>query len=589
MDNSQVVSLYVENLPSLWTPANIHRVLSKYGEVVDVFVPVKSTRSGKRFGFVRYQKAGDLQRLLTAVNNVQVENGTLQANIAKERHQPKSVVGPPQGLRAERQQTHPLRFHKSFAAVTSGDQGATPISRSFIPPPPGIIFQPTPETLEWLSTCAYGVLKSPMNYLSVQQQFVEHGLVHAKVSQLGGDSVLVCFPSSEYMQSFCRDPPFWIRDSFWVFKPWQRGNHATSRNCWVKVRGIPPHAWSTEFFRLAAVFVGRLIEVAPETVQRQRLDFASLLIQTTLPTMIDKTIDVTIEGQVFHVSMTESSSIYDHVFLSSSPGRCPSGNMGTEGPAAAGGVVTVENFDAVDKKGQTFTFVAPVVSSQTPKSKDDQDDNSSDSTKTSVHSEPLMTNVIAAEHHGSPPPSEPIRLSNSFAVLAPLVATDKGDQPIHSPTQTRVPNTPPYRGPYAPSYKGPFSSAGSFHSPSSVSSAATPSATNVNMDVQRRLALAMRTRCINKRRVVKVLVSRGNTSSATWSDIGPRRFTYPHESSAETPPPLNSPFFDEATRTLQVGDVLGWDNSENPQTVATKATELVEKESHNWSLTRLDV
>ncbi|KAJ4824966.1 hypothetical protein Tsubulata_031050 [Turnera subulata] len=59
--------------------------MSKYGEVVDVYVPQKRSRSGKRFGFVRFRGVRDLQRLLYDVNRVHVETGVIRASVAQMR------------------------------------------------------------------------------------------------------------------------------------------------------------------------------------------------------------------------------------------------------------------------------------------------------------------------------------------------------------------------------------------------------------------------------------------------------------------------------------------------------------------------
>ncbi|KAJ4844558.1 hypothetical protein Tsubulata_031304 [Turnera subulata] len=48
MDNGQLHSLYVENLPKNWKQTDVYRIMSKYGEVVDVYIPNKRSRSGKR-------------------------------------------------------------------------------------------------------------------------------------------------------------------------------------------------------------------------------------------------------------------------------------------------------------------------------------------------------------------------------------------------------------------------------------------------------------------------------------------------------------------------------------------------------------
>ncbi|KAJ4848461.1 hypothetical protein Tsubulata_038083 [Turnera subulata] len=85
MANGEVYNLYVQNLSHQWSPMELYCIMSKHGEVVDVYIPRKTASNGQRFGFVRFRSNCDLQRLLADVNKVQVEDGTVTANIAKER------------------------------------------------------------------------------------------------------------------------------------------------------------------------------------------------------------------------------------------------------------------------------------------------------------------------------------------------------------------------------------------------------------------------------------------------------------------------------------------------------------------------
>ncbi|GFZ14667.1 hypothetical protein Acr_24g0008570 [Actinidia rufa] len=48
------VSLVVDNLPEEVDVTWLNKTFTKFGIVRDVFIPLKSVKSGKRFGFVRY-------------------------------------------------------------------------------------------------------------------------------------------------------------------------------------------------------------------------------------------------------------------------------------------------------------------------------------------------------------------------------------------------------------------------------------------------------------------------------------------------------------------------------------------------------
>ncbi|KAJ4828206.1 hypothetical protein Tsubulata_040701 [Turnera subulata] len=70
----------------------MHRVLAKYGGIVDVYIPAKKAANGRRFGFVRFKSISDISSLLSSLNSVMVDDGTLFANRAKHRTKHRSAT-----------------------------------------------------------------------------------------------------------------------------------------------------------------------------------------------------------------------------------------------------------------------------------------------------------------------------------------------------------------------------------------------------------------------------------------------------------------------------------------------------------------
>ncbi|KAJ4831261.1 hypothetical protein Tsubulata_044915 [Turnera subulata] len=168
IDNRQVVSSYVENLPVRWTATDVHMVLSKYGEVVDVYIPQKGARSGKRFGFVRYRHKEDVGRILSDINKLKVDTGLLSANVARD--------GSSSNSKAPPQPSYPDTVQrKCHATALIGEPSQAPHRVASPSYKPSLVFTPTPETLGWLSSCAFGALKAPMASQRVKDLLSEHG------------------------------------------------------------------------------------------------------------------------------------------------------------------------------------------------------------------------------------------------------------------------------------------------------------------------------------------------------------------------------------------------------------------------------
>ncbi|KAJ4823054.1 hypothetical protein Tsubulata_027791 [Turnera subulata] len=85
IENNLAVSIYVANIPLRWLPTDVHLLMSRFGEVLDVFIPQKRNKQGKRFAFVRFRNNIDTQHLLRRITSVEVDGTALVANIARGR------------------------------------------------------------------------------------------------------------------------------------------------------------------------------------------------------------------------------------------------------------------------------------------------------------------------------------------------------------------------------------------------------------------------------------------------------------------------------------------------------------------------
>ncbi|KAJ4846438.1 hypothetical protein Tsubulata_037276 [Turnera subulata] len=220
-------------------------VLSKYGVVIDVYIPKKINKEKKRFGFVYFRGVKDLRRLLSDVNRVQVENGVVRANFARAR-QSKNPKTTRQGSLTH---GHRVLSGRSFAETV---RGANPVHETNQPEAvdAGITFIPTTETLQWLSRCAVRVLERPGSMESVHLLWTLHGMWDVVVSKMGGDKALVCFLSTKARSQFLQQNHEWVQLWFQSLQPWTTGDRATNQCCWLKIRGLPLNAWCQEFFEL---------------------------------------------------------------------------------------------------------------------------------------------------------------------------------------------------------------------------------------------------------------------------------------------------------------------------------------------------
>ncbi|KAJ4845646.1 hypothetical protein Tsubulata_049341 [Turnera subulata] len=224
MDNYEVMSFYVENFPDRWTAIDVHLVLAKYGDIVDVYIPVR----GKRFGFVRCKSISDLNMLLASLNSVAVDEGTLKASRANNRisHRNRTV----QTARVFKSANVAAAQNKSYA-TTIRETPPVPISKDLkeFNGKSSLNFTPSSSSLEWLSSCIFGVLAVLLERHDLIRVFHSYGVQNVDFCENGGDSWLFHFPSSEAKDEFLAQEFDWIHEWFQLFQAWKLGDCATNR------------------------------------------------------------------------------------------------------------------------------------------------------------------------------------------------------------------------------------------------------------------------------------------------------------------------------------------------------------------------
>ncbi|GJW70810.1 nucleotide-binding alpha-beta plait domain-containing protein, partial [Tanacetum coccineum] len=79
------ISIFVTNFPDSFNAIDLWRVCNQYGNVVYTFIPDRRSKSDKRFGFVRFIKIVNVERLVTNLCTIWVRSFRLHPNIASKK------------------------------------------------------------------------------------------------------------------------------------------------------------------------------------------------------------------------------------------------------------------------------------------------------------------------------------------------------------------------------------------------------------------------------------------------------------------------------------------------------------------------
>ncbi|KAJ4847987.1 hypothetical protein Tsubulata_042091 [Turnera subulata] len=312
MHNNEALSVYVANLPGRWIPMNIHLVMSKYGEVLDVFIPKKLNSRGKRYAFIRFKNNIQIQYVLQCINSLHVDGERLVADIAKGRANTDALDTPPKRRARSQSANIHLRDNRSFVDVVKPTSERHINSSSNVdgfPNPyrnPNTSYIPKDTSLDWLYRCAFSVLKSSMPLDEVQELFSFKNCLVDKVIPLGGVSFLFLFQSADVLNDMVTSKATIFSHHCATFRAWKDGDTSHNRLCWMLVKGVPPNAWNEDFFSLIMSSVGAMVNWSEKSRLRNRMDVSEILILTENCDWIHKTLSVKYGNNQFKIAMFES-------------------------------------------------------------------------------------------------------------------------------------------------------------------------------------------------------------------------------------------------------------------------------------------
>nr|GEU87371.1 nucleotide-binding alpha-beta plait domain-containing protein [Tanacetum cinerariifolium] len=84
-DHAQQIStsIYVTNFPEHFSFRDLWKACQEYGRVIDAYIPNRRSKSGKRFGFVRFIHIKEVVRLVGNLCTIWMGRLRLHANVAR--------------------------------------------------------------------------------------------------------------------------------------------------------------------------------------------------------------------------------------------------------------------------------------------------------------------------------------------------------------------------------------------------------------------------------------------------------------------------------------------------------------------------
>nr|GFC25305.1 nucleotide-binding alpha-beta plait domain-containing protein [Tanacetum cinerariifolium] len=149
-------SVFVTNFPDGYGAKNLWNTFKLYGHVVDVFILDRRTKAGNRFGFVRFIKVLDIDRLLNNLCTVWVGRNKIHANVARFQREPLHEQSNKVNNKRTNNVNHGAKgMTNSYAHVVKGNQ----VQNVSMKECPNMVLDETCLNHEYFLLCLLGKVK----------------------------------------------------------------------------------------------------------------------------------------------------------------------------------------------------------------------------------------------------------------------------------------------------------------------------------------------------------------------------------------------------------------------------------------------
>lgn len=126
-------------------------------------------------------------------------------------------------------------------------------------------------------------------------------------TMMGGNMVLLTAEVDEEIPALLKESESQLTNWFVDIREWNIDLVAKDRLAWVLISGIPPHAWTEDFFKSLIGKFGMLIRLDEPTRKRQRLDVGMVLIAAMSKDSITLVFRVKVNNGLFNIRLLEEA------------------------------------------------------------------------------------------------------------------------------------------------------------------------------------------------------------------------------------------------------------------------------------------
>ncbi|KAJ0443707.1 putative RNA recognition motif domain, nucleotide-binding alpha-beta plait domain superfamily [Helianthus annuus] len=264
----KAITFYVSNIHPHISDGELWTECWNYGHIVDAYIARKLDKKGQRFGFLRFVKVMDIEKMTKALNHMSFFGWKIKANVArfvkvvKKNDQKQNKIWVKKPERYEQPDSdRPKDYNRSY--VKQGMSWADVAK--------GIKTQQGNENClsfanesslynKWRGKAVLGELKKVELLKKVGIMRKNLGLRDDQVRYMGGLCILIIFDSELSMEEMLASQEDMWKEWFSDIKKWNGEDIPYQRIAWLRIRGIPLQLWIDGVFNCVGERFGKVIK-----------------------------------------------------------------------------------------------------------------------------------------------------------------------------------------------------------------------------------------------------------------------------------------------------------------------------------------
>jgi hypothetical protein len=152
-----------------------------------------------------------------------------------------------------------------------------------------------------------GVAANPGTTYNIQNALHAQGYFGVKITLIGSNLSLLEGQEDGEVEALMEDANEWLEEWFKEICRWNPKDVELERIIWLRIFGIPVHAWNDDFFFRVSKPWGVFLKADDVTSKKLTMDVARVLIRTSCQKAVDEFLDVKINCEFFHLHIVEDS------------------------------------------------------------------------------------------------------------------------------------------------------------------------------------------------------------------------------------------------------------------------------------------